>query len=156
MKKIKAALTFVWLTLVALYFLSAFYNTLTEGNWPVRRWTGNIFWPAKWKMFTFAADNHHELIFEGWINGKWRRLEMEKWYPFQWENGYRWERPAVYNYRSRQIPFLVAACQKSNAQKVRLVKKSWKKNSKNASPSRKALSSWNCSEMPPPFQGRIL
>jgi hypothetical protein len=93
----------------------------------------NVFWFARWKMFTGLSTYHTVPDFQGrsfedstQLMGEWTSLPMAEWYPARWESGYRWERPAAYNRSNVQVKFLELACERSGATQVRLVLRKWK------------------------------
>jgi len=93
----------------------------------------NVFWFARWKMFTGLSRYHTVPEFQGrtfdertQVMSEWTSLPMEEWYPARWESGYRWERPAVYTRPNVQVKFLELACERSGASVVRLLKHRWK------------------------------
>lgn len=93
----------------------------------------NVFWFARWKMFTGLARYHTAAEFQGkffdpntQVVSDWTFLPMDEWYPARWESGYRWERPAVYNRPNVQVKFLEVACERSGATTVRMLKHRWK------------------------------
>ncbi len=124
---LKQCLSWIWLGAFAFYQAGAFYAAQHEVPPPLRRICGNLLWPADWHMFAFPSRFHTKVEFQGYKDGAWKRLPMENWYPTHWESGYRWERRPVYDYASRQIAFLRAACGKSGDDKARLVRFRWRK-----------------------------
>ena len=93
----------------------------------------NVFWFARWKMFTGLARYHTSAEFQGkffdedtQLMSGWAHLPMDEWYPARWESGYRWERPAVYKRPNVQVKFLELACERSGAKVVRMLKHRWR------------------------------
>ena len=109
------------------------YRDFGEGWRPSRIVGTNVFWFARWKMFTGLVTYHTVPEFQGRslnpateMMGEWESLPMADWYPARWESGYRWERPAVYKRSKIQVKFLELACERSGTDEVRMVLHKWK------------------------------
>ena len=135
-------------------------------NWRPSRVLGtNVFWFARWKMFTGLSTYHTVPEFQGrsidletQLMSEWVPLPMAEWFPARWESGYRWERPAVYNRANLQVKFLELACDRSGTDEVRMVLHKWKATlGQREQPvrrySRKNLRTLRCGEPSSPAKG---
>lgn len=134
-KSLKRIAALVFLLVFGGYHLACVvqYRDFAK-NWRPSQLTGtNVFWFARWKMFTGLSTYHTVPEFQGrsfdpetQLMGEWEPLPMSDWFPARWESGYRWERPAVYNRPNIQVKFLELACDRSGTDQVRLVLHKWK------------------------------
>jgi len=128
---LKRWLAVVFLMLFGGYHLACFvqYRDFSKG-WRPSSFVGtNLFWFARWKMFTGLSTYHTVPEFQGRSHEhgmEWETLPMDEWYPARWESGYRWERPPVYKLARLQDAFLNLACERSGAQEVRMILHRWK------------------------------
>lgn len=127
----KRWLALVFLTLFGGYHVASFvqYRDFSEGWRPSDIVGVNVFWFARWKMFTGLSTYHTVPEFQGREQqgaGDWITLPMAEWYPARWESGYRWERPAVYKRANIQSKFLELACRHADMAEVRMVTHRWK------------------------------
>lgn len=149
MGKLERAVTAALLALFALYQIAGGIESRYSARGPISAAVGDVFWPINWRMFTTLSRSHSQARFEGLEGGQWVTLPMEQWFPAKWESGYRWERPWVYEYRTLQEPFLVAACERSGLPAVRMVLRSWNKRLGQREqpvekPREKLLRTWTC------------
>jgi len=162
--RIKIAAQIILLCLFAIYQAAGVYETfqsLSNGREPLRAKFGNIFWPARWQMFTQLSQVQKRVVFEGKMDGKWQKLPMEEWFPEKWESGYRWERPPFYRSAGLQRPFLAAACNESGAQATRVILYTWPRvlgtsHQPMNNARRKTLSEWSCDRAAPWPGGKII
>lgn len=160
MERTKRAITAALLALFAAYQVIGFLESRESAQGWFTQNVGDVFWPVNWAMFTRLSKTHTVMDFEGLIDGRWQALPMAQWYPARWESGYRWERPAVYAYRSLQVAFLAAACQHTDARYVRLVQRSWNKTLGQREQPRgevreKLLREWDCELPGPRVTGKV-
>jgi len=133
--KIKQALAVAFLLIFAGYHTACFiqYREFAREWRPSKLVGQNVFWFARWKMFTGLSTYHSVPEFQGvffdedtQLMSEWTHLPMAEWYPARWESGYRWERPAAYSRPNVQVKFLELACERSGAKAVRMVMHKWK------------------------------
>ena len=161
-----------WLSLLFLVAFGGYhvacglqYRDFMANMRPSRLVGQNVFWMARWKMFTGLSTYHSVPEFQGRKfdfaqeeMSQWTPLPMAEWYPARWESGYRWERPAVYTRRNVRARFLKLACDRSGSDHVRLVKHRWKATLGQREQPRKKyrmdiLGGMNCSIELPPHKG---
>ncbi len=152
----------IFLGIMLVYHVLSFGEFRKWFNPPLRTTYARVFWPNLWRMFTHPAARHVEIEFQGLDNDEeWVTIPMSTWYPARWESGYRWDRPAARRSGQIQEQFLHLACDKSQADKTRMVALRWKKTKgRLEQPKRKlktkVLKTWDCKRTPRAPKGRVL
>ncbi|MAY81057.1 MAG: hypothetical protein CL930_09765 [Deltaproteobacteria bacterium] len=135
MNRLKQILALMVLLVFGGYHVACFvqYRDFAH-TWRPSLLTGtNVFWLARWKMFTGLSTWHTEPEFqvryidtESGELSDWTHFPMAERYPARWESGYRWERPAVYKRQNVLEKFLELPCRQDNVVVVRMIKHRWK------------------------------
>ena len=129
-KRIRHLLALLVLILFGGYHTACFlqYRDFSRSWRPSLLVGTNVFWLARWKMFTGLSTWHSVPEFQArFIDmetgelSDWEHVPMEEMYPARWESGYRWERPAVYKIPHVRNKFMELACERDDAVLVRMV-----------------------------------
>lgn len=108
------------------YHAVAVYDQHTQGKNGLSALTRQTLFMAEWDMFTFIVKTHAVYHFEHWDGAAWVTTPMERWFPFQYCHGARWNRSTLRKSRLVRETFLVAACRKTGAERVRAVREGWR------------------------------
>lgn len=133
-----------------------------DAVWPlraVRAVTGSLLWTVDWTLLGKPGASNVEYSFQSRETGAWVELPMAEWYPARWDGRLRWERERLEESERVRTPFLVAACARSGAREVRLVRRRWPRQPGHAVQTRaglteKVLDARSCA-LPPPDSPRI-